>query len=86
VAQTTASGYGWRHQRYRKMLAPIVAAGGTACSRCAELIQPGEAWDLDHDDNDRSRYLGPSHVKCNRATAGRRRPRRRREWFGDPGR
>jgi hypothetical protein len=64
--------YGRAHRRVRAMFAPYVEAGATLCARCGELIIPGEPWDLGHDDYDRSRYAGPEHRHCNRATAGRR--------------
>lgn len=63
--------YGTEHKALRQKLAPIVAAGRTNCARCGFRIEPGEFWDLDHDDSDRTRYIGPSHRRCNRATAGR---------------
>jgi hypothetical protein len=47
-----------------------VAAGIVRCSRCGELIEVGAAWDLGHVDDDRSRYSGPEHRACNRATNG----------------
>ena len=57
------------------MWAQRVAAGGVKCARpdCTfpgGLIQPGQAWDLDHDDSDptHQRYLGASHASCNRRT------------------
>jgi hypothetical protein len=40
------------------------------CARCGERIEPGEPWDLGHDDVDRSRYTGPEHRRCNRSTRG----------------
>jgi hypothetical protein len=42
------------------------------CARCGLPIRPGEEWHLDHDDEDRGRYLGPSHARCNEKAAGRR--------------
>lgn len=76
---TTERGYGVEHQRLRRQLARLVAAGGAVCVRCGELIPPGEPWDLGHDDDDRSRHSGVEHRKCNRATASRR-PVRSRDW------
>lgn len=71
TASTTARGYGAEHQKARAELAPRVAAGLENCARCGWQIRPGEPWDLDHTD-DRTGYLGASHARCNRATAGRR--------------
>jgi hypothetical protein len=67
-------GYGKRHKRLRAAWAPQVAAGGVCCARCGEPIVLGEPWDLGHDDYDRTKYRGPEHRACNRATAGRRAP------------
>jgi hypothetical protein len=70
--------YDARHKRLRIIWAEIVARGFTACARCGETIKRGEDWDLDHTDDGKG-YLGPSHSRCNRATAGRRR-RTSRAW------
>jgi hypothetical protein len=70
--ETTARGYGWSHQKTREYWVRAVAAGGVTCARCGEVLESGAAFDLDHDDDDRSRYLGASHPWCNRATHGRR--------------
>jgi len=79
---TPARGYGHEHQQRRERLAPKVATGTVRCARCGELIAAGERWDLGHDDHDRSRYTGPEHARCNRATAAHdREPRRTsRRW------
>src|SRR3954447_12210745 len=69
-----ARGYGRPHQAIRAQLGVRVAAGGVRCARCGELIVPGEPWDLGHVDGDRSRYSGPEHRACNRATSGRWEP------------
>jgi hypothetical protein len=62
-------GYGAAHQAKRRSLAGFVAAGLARCARCRKPIRPGEAWDLGHVDGDRSRWSGPEHRRCNRATA-----------------
>lgn len=74
---TTERGYGWTHQQERARWTSAVAAGEVACSRCGARIMPGEAWDLDHDDADRSRYLGPAHTRCNRIAGALRADRHR---------
>jgi hypothetical protein len=76
---TQARGYGTGHQKMRAALKSTVEAGGVLCVRCREPIVPGEPWDLGHVDGDRSRYSGPEHRRCNRATAGRRK-RGSRVW------
>lgn len=68
---STERGYGARHVRLRRMFEAEIAAGvPTFCSRCGKRIIPGSAWDLDHDDRDRSRYRGPSCEHCNRSAGG----------------
>lgn len=69
--------YGWPHQKQRAAVAERVAAGTVTCARCGRPIRPGEPWDLDHDDNGNG-YLGPSHLRCNRATNRRGRVAARR--------
>ena len=65
-------GYGAEHQRTRRALAPLVAAGHATCWRCGLPIHPSEPWDLGHDDHDRSITRGPEHAyTCNRSAAGR---------------
>jgi hypothetical protein len=78
---TAQRGYGAAHQARRRRLEPVVAAGLAFCARCGELIEPGEAWDLGHDDHDRSKYTGPEHVRCNRATSTRPQLGWSRVWF-----
>lgn len=65
-------GYGRAHQELRKTWARKVEAGGVRCARCGEPITPGSEWDLGHVDGDRSRYSGPEHSACNRATSTHR--------------
>jgi hypothetical protein len=66
--RTNARGYGAGHQALRRSWAPVVERGGVVCWRCNVAIAPGTPWDLGHDDNDRTRYRGPEHRACNRAT------------------
>lgn len=70
AASTTARGYGTAHKAERKRWEPIVAAGDAICTRCQEPIDPGEPFDLDHNE-DRTGYLGAAHVACNRRAGGR---------------
>lgn len=70
---STQRGYGSRHQSMRAKVKPAVDAGLVDCWRCGQRIQAGEAWDLGHDDADRSVYRGPEHAnQCNRSAAGRK--------------
>lgn len=68
---TPQAGYDSEHQRRRKAFADqIEQDGGVLCWRpqCKQPILPGMAWDLGHDDDDRSIVRGPEHRSCNRAT------------------
>jgi hypothetical protein len=77
---STQRGYDYKHQKLRKQIKAQVDAGQANCWRCLAnglppdqaRIKPGEPWDLGHDDNDRTKYRGPEHQRCNRATANRR--------------
>ena len=64
---TAARGYGREHRQLRARWAPKVAAGAVDCWRCGRCIEPGEPWDLGHDDDDRTVYRGPECRRCNRA-------------------
>lgn len=76
-APTASRGYGGDHQAERERQRPFVESGAARCTRCGKPIRPGEAWALDHDDNDRSRYLGPAHARCNSQAGGRKSRRAR---------
>jgi len=63
---STQRGYDQDHRALREHYRVLVEAGMAECSRCHEPIAAGEDFDLDHTE-DRTGYLGPSHVACNRA-------------------
>lgn len=67
----SAAGYGQTHKRLRKMWMTRIARQPVGCARCGKPITSQMAWDLGHNDFDRSRYSGPEHRRCNRATSGR---------------
>ena len=78
---TTARGYGARHQKLRNDYKQRMQRGEQfTCHRCGGWVDPAMPWDLGHDDQDRTQYIGPEHRgrECpaggNRATAGRRIP------------
>lgn len=71
-ANSYRRGYGPTHQKLRKFWSLQVASGTVACARCGDLIARGQRWDLGHDDDDRSKYVGPEHATCNRRAGGQR--------------
>ena len=75
---TTQRGYGNAHQKLRKQVEIAVDCGEACCARCAQPIRPGEPWHLDHDDDDRQAYIGPSHATCN-TRAGAAKARRQKK-------
>ena len=60
------------HRKLRAQCKRDVDAGNGHCWRCGTWIQPGTAWHLGHDDNDRSLYRGIECVPCNLTTAARK--------------
>ena len=68
---TSARGYGTQHQRARRE-ALLLFKPGQRCVRCDQPMWTAENLDLDHDDDDRSRYLGLAHRSCNRAAGARK--------------
>lgn len=67
----TQRGYGQAHVRLRGAYAHRLDNGEIiACARCGRPITAKDEWALDHDDNDRSRYLGISHKSCNDSAGG----------------
>lgn len=78
--KTVEAGYGEAHRRLRRRWAREVATGTVVCARCELLIDPDEPWDLGHDDQDRSKYNGPEHRRCNRSAGWWK----RRGWKSDP--
>ena len=67
----TARGYGSLHQKTRARLNLEVQRGTVNCARCGLPIAPNTPWALDHDDLDRSKYIGPSHSFCNNSAGGK---------------
>jgi Recombination endonuclease VII len=67
---TTQRGYTSDHRALRRQWQTAVDNGMAVCSRCGNRIEPGQPWDLDHDDN-RTTYRGPSCASCNRAAGAR---------------
>ena len=65
-------GYDQGHQKLRARWKRRIEFGLVQCSRCELVIQPGDDWHLDHDDEDRRRYRGPSHAACNMSAGGRK--------------
>lgn len=64
-------GYGQQHRKIRDSYRALVASGGALCARCMLPIDPSDAWDLGHDDQDRTLYSGPEHARCNRHAGAR---------------
>lgn len=64
--------YGYQHQKARRRWAIKVAIEGYVCARCHKARLPGAPFELDHDDDEPARYLGPSCPTCNAAAGGRK--------------
>lgn len=69
TGRTTAAGYGGQHKQERAKWVAVVEAGKASCARCHKPIKADDPWDLDHND-DRTGYIGPSHMSCNRSAGG----------------
>lgn len=61
AGRTAAAGYGGKHQKLRAEYVQRMAAGEVfMCWRCGLPVNPA-AFDLGHDDVDRTQYRGPEH-------------------------
>jgi hypothetical protein len=78
---TTARGYGYTHQVLRRALLP--GAYGQTCRHCGETMLPGQALDLDHND-DRTGYRGMAHAACNRRAGANKTNAQRSQVDPDP--
>lgn len=65
-------GYGADFWAARRYWVDEVNRGGVACWRCKKPLQPGQSFDLGHDDDDRSIIRGPECPRCNRSAGGRK--------------
>lgn len=63
-------GYDAAHDHERAKWALILERRSVPCARCQKPINPGDDWDLGHND-ERTRWTGPEHPACNRAAGGR---------------
>lgn len=64
-----ARGYDAAHEAERRRYEVLLAGGAVlTCATCPTEIRDGDKWDLGHTP-DRTGYLGPQCVPCNRATA-----------------
>ena len=73
--------YGREHTALRRQWAERVEAGVVTCWRCRRIIQPGQPWDLGHDDTNPNAHMGPEHAACNRGAAARKlNAMKRGEW------
>jgi hypothetical protein len=69
TGSTSQRGYGWQHQKARK--AALAAFWpGQPCARCQKPMLSSVDVELDHDDRDRTKYIGLSHKTCNREHGG----------------
>jgi hypothetical protein len=78
---TTARGYGARHQTERRKWDALLKSEPARCActradcphhddQCPTVITNETAWDLGHND-DRTAWTGPECVPCNRSAGGR---------------
>lgn len=84
-------GYDAAHDAERRRWQPLVTIGAVGCWRCQGQDGPldPDDWHLGHDDEDRTRYRGPEHPRCNTSAGARQshqhRPARRRPTEPHPG-
>lgn len=65
---TTERGYDRKHQKLRAKYQREMDAGQVfLCWRDGKPVDPTD-WHLGHDDDDRTKYMGPEHPACNTAT------------------
>lgn len=64
-------GYDQHHEQIRVWWQRCLDAGlAVVCWRCQQRIDPGESFDLGHDDQ--GQHRGPEHAnRCNRSAGGR---------------